>query len=255
MKLFFATLGFLTRFPIFFQDDTILSDKAFAKGILFYPLIGMLVGLTCAGVAFIPYFLKLPLLAAIFAVLTEICVTGAFHLDGLSDTCDGLFSSRDKERMLEIMHDSRAGTNGVAAIVFDVLLKTICLSYLPSAIMLPAVILMPVAGKTITPVLMHSQYARKKSGLGSIYLSPTYTFPMILAMLFGVMLIALWLKNLAWIPIIFIFLSAILFRSYCYKKIDGMTGDTLGAGCEIAEIVFLITVLLQSKVLEYSAFF
>ena len=58
-----------------------------------------------------------PLIAALGYVLALILITGGFHLDGLADTCDGIFSARKRERMLEIMRDSRIGTHGCLALI------------------------------------------------------------------------------------------------------------------------------------------
>ena len=52
------------------------------------------------------------------------------HLDGLADTCDGVFSARSRDRMLEIMRDSRLGTHGGLALIFVVLAKILVLSEL-----------------------------------------------------------------------------------------------------------------------------
>lgn len=246
MKLFIFTLRFLTRIPVPYKEDTLLSDEEFAKGILFYPIIGLIVGLLCALSYLLFFYFGFFYIGVVAAIFTEILLTGAFHLDGLSDTCDGLFSSRKKERMLEIMHDSRVGTNGVVAIVFDILWKVICISSLHHDVVFQSILLMPVAGKMITPVLMHSVYARTEKGLGSIYLREKYTLPMIIATLIGSVFIIGCFRIQGIISVCITFISAILVRSYCNKKIGGMTGDTLGAGCEIAEIIFLISLLFLS---------
>ncbi|MFB0953134.1 MAG: adenosylcobinamide-GDP ribazoletransferase, partial [Aeromonadaceae bacterium] len=57
-------------------------------------------------------------------------LTGGFHLDGLADTCDGIFSARTRERMLEIMKDSRLGTHGALGLIFTLLLKALAVGQL-----------------------------------------------------------------------------------------------------------------------------
>ncbi len=249
MKLFVLTLRFLTRIPIPFYEDTILSSEEFSKGIVYYPLIGLILGLCNSLVFYFFASLGYGVFAAVSTVLVEILLTGAFHLDGLADTCDALFSSRNRERMLEIMRDSRVGTNGVVAITFDILLKIALIICLEGNMVWRYLLLAPVAGKMITPFLMHSVYARKEAGLGSIYLREKYNAPMIFSMVAGILLIGIGLGFLGIFPILITFFGAYLFRCYCKKKINGMTGDTLGAGYEISEILFLLTILLQGRYL------
>ena len=57
------------------------------------------------------------MLAAAVLVIVLLGFSGCLHLDGLSDTADGFFSSRRRERILEIMKDSHTGAMGVIAIV------------------------------------------------------------------------------------------------------------------------------------------
>src|SRR5699024_7161208 len=84
------------------------------------------------------------------------------------DTADGLFSARTRERMLEIMKDSRIGTNGVIAAVFDILLKIVLLNQLVHPII--PILLMPVAGKMIQGILIYQAIYARRDGLGHAYI-------------------------------------------------------------------------------------
>ncbi|USF30540.1 Adenosylcobinamide-GDP ribazoletransferase [Clostridium sp. MD294] len=248
LQLFWSTVSFLTILPVP-TSNKILPQEEFSKGILFYTLIGLLVGLIdyiCYGA--IVFFFKMPLIGAVFAVLSETIVTGGFHLDGLADTCDGFFSARKKEKMIEIMKDSRVGTNGALALLFDILLKIVFLVSMTESDGYLAVLLAPVAGKMATPILMKSNYAKEQSGLGSLYLTQKYTKYMIAAVLIGIALLAGFLQMKSILPIITVLLFGFLFREYCQHKIGGMTGDTLGAGYELSEIVFLAVMTLQGGI-------
>lgn len=82
------------------------------------PFVGVIIG-AWNWLIFTLVALVMPLPVAIIAGLfAEVIITGGFHVDALADTADGLFSSRKRERMLEIMKDSRVGANGVIAICF-----------------------------------------------------------------------------------------------------------------------------------------
>ncbi len=249
MQLFILTLRFLTRIPVPFNNDTILSNEEFAKGIIYYPIIGLIVGI----INFLVFmFFSLSgsiLVASVFAVLSGIIVTGGFHIDGLADTCDGLYSSRKKERILEIMRDSRVGTNGAIAIVFDILIRVSVIYSLGFDKGIFAIILAPVVGKMATPLLFNSKYARTGEGLGNIYLREKYDIRSVLTMFLGMVIIGVLLLKYSVLPIIICMVFAVLYRKHCEKIIGGMTGDTLGAGSELTEIVFMLVYIMEMNLL------
>ena len=112
IKLFFATLSFISRIPVPGRWVQGLDGADYVRGITTFPLVGLLLG-GLSGLLFMVLhtWCGAPL-AALLSVLALALLTGGFHLDGLADTCDGVFSARRRERMLEIMRDSRLGTHG-----------------------------------------------------------------------------------------------------------------------------------------------
>lgn len=116
-KLFWATLSFLSRLPVPDRWSQGLEIDRYVRGIVTFPLVGALLG-GLSGLVFLAVqsWCGLPL-AALFCILALALLTGGFHLDGLADTCDGVFSARRRERMLEIMRDSRLGTHGGLALI------------------------------------------------------------------------------------------------------------------------------------------
>ena len=244
MNLFLLTMRYLTVLPVGRHSDKIFSKDEFAKGIVFFPVIGLIVGLLSYVAYFLGNYVSWGGFACLLVVLTQIILTGAFHLDGLADSCDALFSARKKERMLEIMKDSRIGTNGVVAVIFDVALKVSLLNSMDYRFIFPAIVLMPAVGETAVALLADSVYARKE-GLGDTYigrisdqyfvitLSIGFIFSVLIGGIYGVL------------PFIAVAAAAFLFRKFVEHKIGGMTGDTLGAGVEIAEVVFLVALSLE----------
>lgn len=109
-KLFWAMLAFISRLPVPSRWSQGLDFEQYSRGIVMFPFIGLILG----GVSGLIFILLQPWcgipLAALFCILALALLTGGFHLDGLADTCDGIFSARRRERMLEIMRDSRLGT-------------------------------------------------------------------------------------------------------------------------------------------------
>ncbi len=91
--------------------------------IRFFPVAGLIIGLLLALVDWAATLVWPLPVAALVDLLFLVAVTGAFHLDGLGDTADGLFSHRGRERALEIMKDSRTGMMGLVAVVMGLMIK------------------------------------------------------------------------------------------------------------------------------------
>ncbi len=116
MKTLILLIQFFTRIPLPVQIN--MDEINLKKGSALLPFVGVIIG-AWNWLIFTLVALLMPLPVAIIAGLfAEIIITGGFHVDALADTADGLFSSRKRERMLEIMKDSRVGANGVIAICF-----------------------------------------------------------------------------------------------------------------------------------------
>ena len=143
------------------------------RGLPFLTLFGLLLGLISGGFYFLMSLVLPGMVAWVLTLAFDVLLTGGFHLDALADTADGLFSSRKKERMLEIMKDSRIGSNGVLALI----------------------------------------------------------------LYYALMLVFSWRGLLAYSLVV---LGAIGYRRFVYNKIDGHTGDTLGAYVEIAQLLYLL---------------
>ncbi|MEM9388448.1 MAG: adenosylcobinamide-GDP ribazoletransferase [Pseudomonadota bacterium] len=127
--LFLLALQFLTRFPV--DTNQVYSQARASRAIRYYPAVGVLVG----GLAAVIYVVVMmgfdhPSLAAILSTAATVLVTGAFHEDGLADTCDGIGGGLTRERSLEIMRDSRLGTYGTIALVLILAAKVAVLAAL-----------------------------------------------------------------------------------------------------------------------------
>ncbi|HQJ31558.1 MAG TPA: adenosylcobinamide-GDP ribazoletransferase, partial [Syntrophales bacterium] len=116
MKALLAAFQFLTTIPLPGGKGT--GEGDIAGSLPFFPVVGLLIGMAAAAGDFVFSLLFPPGVAAVLTVLLLVLITGGLHLDGLADTADGIFSVRNRERMLEIMRDSRIGTMGVLAVVF-----------------------------------------------------------------------------------------------------------------------------------------
>ena len=182
-------------------------------------------------------------IAWILTLFFDVLLTGGFHLDGLADTADGLFSSRSKERMLEIMKDSRIGSNGVLALIFYYGLMIAMGPYLPQPKWLIVASLSMIGKVGLTIQLYKMRYARESGGSGNFF-SGTKTSSILLAQIvpLAVLMAGFWLKGL--LAYSLVILGTLAFRWFVYQKIDGETGDTLGASVEVAQILFLIGMII-----------
>lgn len=117
-----AALQFLTRFPVPIQVP--FEKPVLSRSVVYFPLAGAFIGIVLWLASELLTGILPPWPAAVLLVAVWVGLTGGLHLDGWMDTADGVFSHRTRERMLEIMKDSRVGAMGVIAAVLLLLLKT-----------------------------------------------------------------------------------------------------------------------------------
>ena len=109
IRSFVLMLGFFARIPV---PQIEYTEERYIKGIPLLPFVGAVSGGLLLCVYQLSRWLPMPV-TALALFLAYLLITGGLHLDGLGDSCDALFSGRDREKMLEIMKDSRSGSFGV----------------------------------------------------------------------------------------------------------------------------------------------
>ncbi len=257
MKALILMIQFMTRYPIPVPID--FTAEHFVQGMKWMPLVGLLVALPAAACFQVADRLLDPEVAAIVAVIVVILITGGLHMDGIADTADGVFSYRSRERMLEIMRDSTLGTNGVIAVVLTVLLKYILLHNIPADGAIPAVLATPVLSRmALTWHSAVARYAREERGIGD-YVNQTGLAQAAAATLLSLVIVTTILALLGvqpkLLPLVVVVLHvpaivlAVLFAWYLKRRLGGITGDTLGATIELAEITGFLVFLLVWKFL------
>lgn len=234
MKPFFAALRFLTILPAPYRAGD--EEKSLSRSVPLFPVVGLLIGLVVAALdsALIRVFPSS--LSGMLVVIALIAASGGLHLDGLADTADGFFSSRPKEQILEIMRDSRTGPMGVAAIVCLIGLKAAAVTSIAPGLRWAAILLMPLAGRCALAIMLTLvPYARSEGGLATVFQQSRSLVNAIWA--FGALACVGWVvagtTGLAMAGVSL--LGTLAFAAYTRAKIGGLTGDTLGAGCEIVE--------------------
>lgn len=242
-KPFFSALRFLTILPI--PESWCGDVTSFHKSPDYYPLVGLLIGLLLALLDLFLCWLMPVTVASVLLLLTMIAISGALHLDGLADSADAFFSSRGREQMLEIMKDSRSGPMGVTAIVLVLLLKLMLLLSLPSALRWQVILLMPLAGRCVLPVISSwLPYARAKGT--AAFTRKDFSRNRLLMALAMLSIPSFFL--LGWISGAFVIMvvgsGSGLLALYSRRKIGGFTGDTLGATCELVEMLPALSVIV-----------
>lgn len=244
MKRLILMIQFLTRIPINTNLDVDTED--FTKGIVYFPVVGLIIGLILIVALKLSQFIFSSIMPiAIILVVAEIIATGGLHLDGLADTFDGVYSNRSKERVLEIMKDSRIGSNGVLALIILILLKTALITELDSEHLIYAILLMPVFSRGMIPLICYKAIYPRKEGMGNMFIGKVNLSQVIIAISIVAICSAIYLKSIIALP--FMMAYVLLYRKHITGIIDGITGDILGASIEIGEIIFLITFILITK--------
>jgi adenosylcobinamide-GDP ribazoletransferase len=234
MNAFIASLQFITAIPFG-------RPRPFdARGIIIhFPLAGLAIGLILALFDLIASALWSPVVAGAMDVALLAVVTGAFHLDGLADTADGLYGHRERENALAIMKDSRVGAMGLVVVACVLLVKAAAMGSLAHGRFLALMIVPAYARSAMMVGMRFLPYARGKEGTGSAFFETPLSAvdfkfvaaPVILSLFLG------WRGLL--LNLFFVAATAALIFLY-RKKLGGITGDLLGAMTEILEAVLFL---------------
>jgi adenosylcobinamide-GDP ribazoletransferase len=235
----FIALQFLTRVPITVRGG--VSTENMARSMACFPLIGLLLGASAALVHFLASYVFAGSVCDLIAVVFLLVITGNMHGDGLMDTADGFFSGKPRERILEIMHDSRVGAHGVIAGVCLVLAKFVLLGQIPAPLKGTALIMVPVLGRWVQ-VYAATLYPYVSGGGGTgSFASSVGLREIVLASAFTLGSAVLLLGPLRGIGAAGSALAAtVLLAQFANRRIGGITGDVLGALNECAEVSGLL---------------
>lgn len=242
IESFLLMLQFMTRIPI--NISLHCEGEDFRRGAAFLPLVGGIIG----SIQWIIYYLliqRLPMVVvAVFVVLTGILLTGALHVDGLGDTCDGFFAFKGKDRIIEIMKDSRIGTYACIALIFDILIRVSSLSCIRDIRAALIIIVAPAISRAALITLAFIGKTAKKTGSGNLFIENVEKKEAIIAVFiaFVISYLLIGIKE-GVILITFSLAFTYLFNKFCESKIGGITGDNLGANNELVEMLTLVLFL------------
>src|SRR4030042_7156087 len=229
----------LTIIPIPGKDT-----ENFSRTLSFFPLVGALLGLVvfilCHGAGAIGF--KHPFILALLSMAIVTWLTGGLHIDGLGDVADAFGGGKTKEHILQLLKDPAMGSFGVCAIIFDILIKAGCWQFFiemgnPWFIFWSFVFSRSMQGLAIAFIPnAHAESIAAPFGQGG----KSARISVILAYLVTG-LAAAWLlsPSAALVCALCSLALTLLFGFYCWRRIQGITGDCVGATNELAEVSML----------------
>ena len=245
-----AAIRFLTSIPLPWGREA--SREEFVRSVGYYPVVGLLIGLILAGLCWLLGLFLPSAVVNMLLIVALVVISGALHLDGFVDTCDGIGGHKTPEERWQVMRDSRVGGFGVIGACCLLLVKYISLNSVPQPLLMMTLVLMPVISRWAMVYAIFAYPSARPSGLGKERKQATDCPRFILATLITLAL-AIGLARLANITYFYlagpaimlgIWVIVIAMGAYFKRKFYGLTGDTYGAINEVAEVCVLILVCL-----------
>lgn len=234
MKGFIIAAQFLTRIPL----PVVQADAAaFARSMRWFPAVGLLIGALLYGAAMLTGGMD-PWVAALALLTIWIAVTGALHLDGLSDLADAIGAGhRDPARFRAVLADPHVGSFGVVTIVLQLLAKLVLLhTLLANHDPLP-LLAIPAAAR-LAPLIWTRWLPPLHSGLAAHFVE-SITLRHILLWLIPLGIAVWFLPPLSVAPLLIL-----LYGLWLKRRVGGVSGDCHGAGIELIETGLLASFLL-----------
>jgi len=236
IALFCTAIRFLTIVPVAWRAED--DPQQFNKCLPFFPLVGALIGVVGYLIAYLALFVFPQSVVAVIGLIYLAFISGFLHLDGLSDSADGLLSSRPREDCLIIMKDSRAGAMGVIVVVCVMLAKYSALSSMEVENLCLAIFFMPFAGRSsILFSMARLPYAKPEGGLGLLFYSDSSKIAALVSFVLLFTLLAVMAPSKFLFSLLAIMAINLIFGRWCCERLGGATGDTLGASCELTEAI------------------
>lgn len=242
-----AAVSFLSVLPMPGRTRLFESEHAappLLVGSVYFPLVGLLLGLLLWLLVLIFTPLVPQLALAALLVVALVLLTGGLHLDGLMDTCDGLFSGTTRERKLEIMRDSRVGSFGVLGGTCILLLKFAFFASLRErSLPLALLVTLPSARWAMVLALRIFPSARS-TGLGAAFHQAVTTERLVPASIVALTIVLIagqWIGLIVWATT---GAATLVLGFWITRSLGGLTGDSYGAIEEVVEIVALLVLVI-----------
>ncbi|MBX3609787.1 MAG: adenosylcobinamide-GDP ribazoletransferase [Hydrogenophaga sp.] len=261
LRHYLLALQFFSRVPVTgrLADWVGFSPAMLRASAAHFPGVGWLAGVWMGGVFFalqwcLPPLPASPWVAAVGATIAGVLFTGAFHEDGLADLFDGLGGSADRARALEIMKDSRIGSFGAIALVLALLAKVSLLVLLAQSDALRAVVAVfaaQVVSRAMPLLVIYTlPHVGDAAGSKSKPLADSLSPGALLAAGLWTalaMCLVVWLYPTTpwWSATLGALLGTAWMRGWLQRRLQGFTGDGLGATQQVSELLFYLALALS----------
>lgn len=240
MRLILIAFQFLTIIPLPFGIRCEKEDLG--RSTAFFPLAGFAIGGLLAGTDWlISPWLARPLCDALLITLLTL-ITGALHLDGLADVCDGLAARGGRERFLAVMKDSQVGAVGAVGLVLGLLLKWQALVAVPPELKWQTLLLFPALARFGQVLTMTGARHARQDGLGASIAQGTGAVTLTVAFVTVAAAGFFLLGPREIVPLAAICILTCAGRMFFQRKLGGLTGDTIGCLSELNEILALVVI-------------
>ncbi len=233
-----TAVRFLTIVPV--PGRGFEGPKALGRAAGWFPLVGFALGVLLGLLDRLLSLAFSPAVSALLVLVTWKLLTGGIHLDGLADSLDGLTGKNPAER-LAIMRDSRIGVFGTIGLVVVFLVGSVALADLSSALRQRALLLAPAVGR-LAPLHLARRFSPATPGAGSGAAFMEAVTPSAFGL--GALLVALAAGTMLWPWGLFALgvgvASSWGVGHFLSRRLDGLTGDSLGAAVEVAELGVLL---------------
>jgi adenosylcobinamide-GDP ribazoletransferase len=254
LQIFFTAVSYYTRIPVpallpYSADFLNASNR-------YITLIGWFVGAFSFSIFYLTNYIWGVSIALILSIVATIVFTGALHEDGFADVCDGFGGGFTKDRILEIMKDSRLGTYGTIGVVLIIVLKFLVLQQILNIAgnefwILLLIFTVPHAISRFTaisliysyPYVRKEEYSKVKSAVENSNIRNlwiAFSFAIIPLTALIVMSRKPWLLLII-IPLL---IQRQVMGGYFKRKIGGYTGDCLGAVQQVSELIIYLSIIV-----------
>lgn len=277
MRSFLVALAFLTIIPVRFR---VLPDEStVARSRFWFPIVGLLLGLLLGGWTLTVSQFASPMIGAFLVLTVWVLITGALHLDGFCDLCDGLFGGSTPEDRLRIMKEPTRGTFAMAGCVLLLLGKFVAIDELLTSKRIPdlaawAVCAAIVVSRCLLLTVAAGAHYPRNEGTGRIIVEATRSREAVLFSLLGAIVLGSFFlviphldifrplvdsprviyllprADIVWrLGLIFVasWLAMLGIRKLAEHRLGGITGDCLGAAIEVMELTFLMGAAMLMK--------
>ncbi len=242
---FWIAWQFLTIIPSPHHRER--GSEDLGKSVIFFPMVGLFLGLVLFGLDYLLVLFLPSLLVNVLLVIALIILTGALHLDGFIDTCDGLALRSSTLDRLKVMSDSRVGGFGVVGGCCLIIAKFAALVALPPGLRATSLMLMPILGRWGMVYAISTFPLAKKEGMGWAIKQEANWKGLAVATAFSLIIGLVLLKWWGAMLMAALCLIILAFSKYLCSRFGGLTGDNYGAINEFAEVAVLILTFIVGE--------